>query len=200
MLALLTMTATKMSSTQSRKSRCTSFCGSYKTPSILSNSDPSSGGPSRSWRPLRETPSAQRHHSCSHHVVLSSLMDSGPNSFRVARLIWTTFSQVFTPSHMTFVAPRSWGNMDVWVETALFVFPHRTQKLSKYGRHIRQLFASFPEGLHLRIIYYDCAVCLRASWHATYCSLILPSSVTSTHFGFRMVGPVAVPSLLIPLV
>lgn len=89
---------------------------------------------------------------------------------------------------------------NVFIETALFVFPHRTRELSKYGRHIRQLFASFPEGLHLRIIYYDCAVCLRASWHATYCSLILPSSVTSTHFGFRMVGPVAVPSLLIPLV
>ena len=52
---------------------------------------------------------------------------------------------------------------DALVDATKFVFPHRAHELSKYSRHIRQLFASFPEKLHLRIIHYDRAVQLRIS-------------------------------------
>jgi len=52
---------------------------------------------------------------------------------------------------------------DAFVEATKFVFPHRSHELSKYAQHIQQLFASFPESLHLRIIHYDRAVRLQIS-------------------------------------
>lgn len=47
---------------------------------------------------------------------------------------------------------------DQAVDATTFVFPHRTSELREYGRHISQLFASFPDSLHSRVIQYDRAV------------------------------------------
>jgi hypothetical protein len=52
---------------------------------------------------------------------------------------------------------------DQTVEATVFVFPHRAGELQAYGKHIRQLFASFPANLHSRVILYDKAVRLRAA-------------------------------------
>lgn len=49
------------------------------------------------------------------------------------------------------------------VEATTYIFPHRASELRDYGKHVTQLFASFPESLHLRIIQYDRAVRIRAA-------------------------------------
>ena len=41
---------------------------------------------------------------------------------------------------------------DQTVEATLYVFPHRASELREYGKHITQLFASFPDHLHTRVI------------------------------------------------
>lgn len=48
-------------------------------------------------------------------------------------------------------------------DTTVFAFPHRAAELAEYGRHVTQLFASFPESLHQRVINYDRAVRIRVA-------------------------------------
>ena len=52
---------------------------------------------------------------------------------------------------------------DQAVDATVFAFPHRSSELRDYGRYISQLFASFPESLHLRVIQYDRAVRIRVA-------------------------------------
>ncbi|KIM85546.1 hypothetical protein PILCRDRAFT_5238 [Piloderma croceum F 1598] len=47
---------------------------------------------------------------------------------------------------------------DQTVDASTYIFPHRSSELRDYGRHISQLFASFPDALHSRVIQYDRAV------------------------------------------
>ena len=49
---------------------------------------------------------------------------------------------------------------DQAVNVTTYVFPHWSSKLQEYGRHMSQLFASFPNSLHSCIIQYDCAICI----------------------------------------
>ena len=49
------------------------------------------------------------------------------------------------------------------VEATLFVFKHRQQELSLYGKHIQRFFASLPDQFHTRVINYDRAVCIRVA-------------------------------------
>ncbi|KZP19210.1 hypothetical protein FIBSPDRAFT_744345 [Athelia psychrophila] len=53
----------------------------------------------------------------------------------------------------------SWGS---YVEAVTFVFSERAYELREYGKHITQLFASFGENLHPKVINYDRAVRIRA--------------------------------------
>jgi hypothetical protein len=52
---------------------------------------------------------------------------------------------------------------DQAVDATTFIFPHRASELREYGRHISQLFASFPDALHSRVIQYDRAVRIRVA-------------------------------------
>ena len=52
---------------------------------------------------------------------------------------------------------------DQAVDATTYVFPHRSSELRDYGRHITQLFASFPDSLHTRVIQYDRAVRIRVA-------------------------------------
>ena len=52
---------------------------------------------------------------------------------------------------------------DQAVEATTYIFPHRALELREYGKHITQLFTSFPDHLHTRIIQYDRAVRIRAA-------------------------------------
>jgi hypothetical protein len=52
---------------------------------------------------------------------------------------------------------------DQTVDATTYVFPHRAEELHEYSRHISQLFASFPDGLHARVIQYDHAVWIRTA-------------------------------------
>ena len=52
---------------------------------------------------------------------------------------------------------------DQAVEATTYIFPHRSTELRDYGRHISQLFASFPDTLHSCIIQYDHAVRIRVA-------------------------------------
>jgi hypothetical protein len=52
---------------------------------------------------------------------------------------------------------------DQAVEATTYIFPHCALELREYGKHITQLFASFPDHLHTRIIQYDRAVRIRAA-------------------------------------
>jgi len=52
---------------------------------------------------------------------------------------------------------------DQAVDATTYVFPHRSSELQDYGRHISQLFASFPDALHPRVIQYDRAVRIRTA-------------------------------------
>ena len=54
---------------------------------------------------------------------------------------------------------------DITVEATSFVFPHRASELREYTKHIMQLFAPFPDIMHMCIIQYDRAVRIRtAQW------------------------------------
>ncbi|KAL1671005.1 hypothetical protein EV122DRAFT_171389, partial [Schizophyllum commune] len=49
------------------------------------------------------------------------------------------------------------------IEAYEFVFEHRHDELRDYTRHLVQLFKSFPDSLHSRVINYDKAVRLRVA-------------------------------------
>ncbi|KAJ3506134.1 hypothetical protein NLJ89_g7034 [Agrocybe chaxingu] len=52
---------------------------------------------------------------------------------------------------------------DVFVQAVLYVFPHRSNELTAYGKFIRQLFTSVPVERHARVIQFDRAARLRAA-------------------------------------
>jgi hypothetical protein len=52
---------------------------------------------------------------------------------------------------------------DQAVDATTYIFPHRSTELRDYGRHISQLFTSFPDSLHTQVIQYDRAIRIRTA-------------------------------------
>ncbi|KAL1739559.1 hypothetical protein HDZ31DRAFT_85844 [Schizophyllum fasciatum] len=78
-------------------------------------------------------------------------------------LVFTPGSSSATPSK---VVKSHSDYIIAWDRTVAayeFVFEHRHDELRDYTRHILQLFKSFPEELHGRVISYDKAVRLRVA-------------------------------------
>ncbi|CAA7267959.1 unnamed protein product [Cyclocybe aegerita] len=44
---------------------------------------------------------------------------------------------------------------DMFVQAALYVFPHQSNELTAYGKFIRQLFTSIPVKRHFRVIQFN---------------------------------------------
>ncbi|KAL1695675.1 hypothetical protein GGG16DRAFT_35801, partial [Schizophyllum commune] len=75
----------------------------------------------------------------------------------------TTGSSAATPSKVVKSHSDYLIAWDRTVEAYEYIFEHRHHELQGYTRHILQLFKSFPEELHSRVINYDKAVRLRVA-------------------------------------